>query len=410
MNGEKINNNKRIKIKNKKSVKIAQKIKKLKDFSLIKLSHSSNQCEMNPATATKPDAQAKRTYTKRMPKPKERPCGDGTITLADLNIDTLELIANYLEIENFIALYLALPKGLWTADALVERRLMRQPAVMQVTRAAQMFSFLGKIQPQYLNRLCYKNFMRFCIEPIHQEERFGLIRTMLEDHTKLFQTPGSIRKAKSDFNQFDIVRRSAYLSKALKHTWMRTYQTCGGTLITARTLVEHLKKDSKNPVLFGSERLTLVQMMTNSLIKGNKFLITLFMNLSSWHISSDTTMSNDIRKNYRLLIDNLTNHFKLKYGEFKLFITLVLRMNHPWSSYYPSYSILAFRPYEIIFDPFGINYNRSRHDMGFSEFKASIEKLNQRWCEYLAVEHVPLDYTRERINKLLHLTHHKNKR
>ena len=367
---------------------------------------------MNPATATKPDAQAKRTYTKRMPKPKERPCGDGSITFADLNIDILELIAKYLEIENFIALYLALPKGLWEADALVERRLTQQPAIMQVTRAAQMFSFLGKIQPQYLNRLCYKNFMRFCIEPIHQEERFGLIHTMLEDHTKLFQTPGSIRKAKSDFNQFDKVRRSAYLSKALEHTLMQTYQTCGGTLSAARTLVEQLKRDLKNPVLFGSERLTLVQVMTNALIKGNKFLITLLKNLSSWRISSDTSVSNnqDIRKNYRLLIHNLTNHFKLKYGEFKLFITLVLRMNRPWSSYYPSYSILAFRPYEIIFDPLGLNYKRSEHDLKMSEFKASIEKLNQRWCEYLAVEHVPLDYTRARVNKLLELTRQKNKR
>jgi len=367
---------------------------------------------MNPATATKPDAQAKRTYTKRMPKPKERPCGDGTITLADLNIDTLELIAKYLEIENFIALYLALPKGLWAADALVERRLMGQPGVMQVTRAAQMFSFLGKIQPQYLNRLCYKKFIPLCINPIHQEERFCLIHTMLEDHTKLFQTPGSIRKAKSDFNQFDKVRRSAYLSKALEHTLMQTFQTCGGTLIAAKSLVEHLKRDFKNPVLFGRENLSLVQAMSNSLIKGNKYLITLLINLSSWHIYGDTSvcLKHDILKNYRLLIHNLTNHFKLKYGEFKLFIKLVLNMNSPWSSPFPSNCILAFRPYEIIFEPFGINYKRSEHDLTMYEFKASIEKLNQRWCEYLAVEHVPHNYTKERVNKLLHLTHQKNKR
>ena len=361
------------------------------------------------ATATKPN----RAYTKRTPKTKERAFGDGSLTLTDLNIDTLENIASFLEIEHFIALYLALPKGLWTVDALLERRLMQQPATatMRSTRAAQMFSFLGKIEPQYLTRLCYKKFMRFCIDPIHEEDRVDLIQTMLTDHTKLFHTPGSIRKAKSDFNQFDKVRRSAYLSKALEHTWMKTYQTCGGSSTAAASMVQHLIRDVKNPILFGCEKkLTLVQAMSNALIKrGNKHLITLLLNLSSWRISSNISvyMNEENKKNYQVLRNNITNHLKEKYGEFELFIKLVLRFTQPWSTYFNSSCILAFRPYEIIFDPLGINYNRREHDMKMLEFKASIELINQRWCEYLSVDHVPQDYSRQRVNKLLELTRQK---
>ena len=46
------------------------------------------------------------------------------LALTDLNIDVLELIANHLDIDNFTALYLALPKDLWKANTLVERRLI----------------------------------------------------------------------------------------------------------------------------------------------------------------------------------------------------------------------------------------------------------------------------------------------
>jgi len=46
------------------------------------------------------------------------------LALTDLNIDVLELIANHLDIDNFTALYLALPKELWKANTLVERRLI----------------------------------------------------------------------------------------------------------------------------------------------------------------------------------------------------------------------------------------------------------------------------------------------
>ena len=371
---------------------------------------------MSASPATKPNAatKPKRAYTKRTPKTKERALGDGSLSIADLNIDVLENIANYLEIENFIAFYLALPKGLWMAETLLERRLMQQPATatMRSTCAAQMFSFLGKIEPQYLTRLCYKNFMRFCIDPIHEEDRVNLIQTMLTDHTKLFHTPGSIRKAKSDFNQFDKVRRSAYLSKVLEHTWMKTYQTCGGSSTAAASMVDDLIKDVKNPILFGCEKkLTLVQAMSNALIKGggNKHLITLLLNLSSSLISSHISvyMNEENKKNYQVLRNNITNHLKAKYGEFELFIKLVLRFTQPWSTYFNSSCILAFRPYEIIFDPIGINYNCREHEMKMLEFKASIELINQRWCKYLSVEHVPQDYSRQRVNKLLELTRQK---
>jgi hypothetical protein len=60
----------------------------------------------------------------------KRACDDGDdgpvapLALTDLNIDVLELIANHLDIDNFTALYLALPKDLWKANTLVERRLI----------------------------------------------------------------------------------------------------------------------------------------------------------------------------------------------------------------------------------------------------------------------------------------------
>ena len=365
--------------------------------------------------ATKPNAptKPKRAYTKRTTETKERAFGDGSLSLTELNIDTLENIACFLEIEHFIALYLALPKGLWTADALLERRLMQQPAAstMRSTRAAQMFSFIGKIEPQYLTRLCYKKFMRFCIDPIHEEDRVDLIRKMLTDHTKLFHTPGSIRQAKSDFNQFDKVRRSAYLSKALENTWMKTYQTCGGSSTAAASMLDDLTRDVKNPILFGCEKkLTLVQAMSNAL-GGNKHLITLLLNLSSWRISS--VYMNNIyyfynEENSQVLRNNITNHLKEKYGEFELFIKLVLILTQPWSSDYDYYSSFCeFRPYAIIFDHIGINYKCRENEMKMLEFKASIEIINQRWCEYLSVDHVPKNYSRQRINQLLELTRQK---
>ena len=353
-------------------------------------------------------ATAARKYKKRMPKTKERPCGDGSLSLADLHIDALEHIANQLDTEHFISLYLALPKGLWTAEVLLERRLMRQPDIILFDRAAKMYSFLGTIQPHYLNRLCYKTYMRLCSNPIHSADRINLFRTMMADHTKLFNTPGSIRQAKADFKQFDHVRRSTYLSKALEHTWMQTYKTCGGLMNAAKLIVEHLNRDAKNPILFGSQKLTFIQVMCNALIK-NKKLTTLLINLSSWRIPSDISlcMNQEHRKNYQLLRNNITNRLKAKYGEFELFLKLILILKHPWSSYFNSSSIYAFRPYEIVFDPLDINHNRREYDIKLLEFKFSIEKINQRWCEYLSVEHIPNDYSVERITTLWRLTREK---
>ena len=346
----------------------------------------------------------KRTYKKRQPY--QRPCGDGSLSLADLNIDVLENIAKYLDTEHFIALHLALPKGLWTADALVERRLMRQPDIMLFDRAAQLFSFLGTIQPEYLNRLCYKTYMRLCSDPIHTADRINLFQTMLADHTKLFTTPGSIRQAKADFKQFDHVRRSVYLSKALQHTWMRTYKICKADSNTAKSLVRHLDADLKRPVLFGSKKCTLVKVMSHALITHThqNRLIPLLLLLSSSHINL-SSMHTEIHKNYNKLIHNLSHYLKLRHGEFTLFINLVLQVNLTWSlntSYERRINrMYAFLPYRLIFG--GSDYNTAE----YREYRESVEKITHKWCKYLSVEYRQNDYSSETITKLWRLTREK---
>lgn len=346
-------------------------------------------------------APKKRVYKKRMPY--QRPCGDGSLSLADLNIDALELIANQLDTEHFIALYLALPKGLWTTDALVERRMMRQPDIILFNRAAQLFSFLGTIEPHYLNRLSRKTYLRLCSNPIHSADRVNLFQTMLADHTKLFNTPGSIRQAKADFKQFDHVRRSVYLSKALRHNWIYTYKKCKADIHTAKSLVRHLEADVKRPVLFGAEKLTLLQAMSNALIthKDKNQLIPLLLLLSSSHINLNS-MHNETYKNYNQLVHNLSHYLKLRHGEFKLFIKMVLQVNLTWSLNTPSARLgnrmYAFLPYRLIFN--GSDYNNT-------EYRESVEKITHKWCKYLSVEHVPNDYSAERITTLWRLTREK---
>ena len=366
---------------------------------------------MNPATAVALAGAAiatqavvapkKRIYKKRQPKQQHRPCGDGSLSLADLNIDALELIANQLDTEHFIALYLALPKGLWTADALVERRLMRQRDIMLFNRAAQLFSFLGTIEEHYLNRLSRKTYLRLCSNPIHVEDRINLVQTMLADHTKLFNTPGSIRQAKADFKQFDHVRRSVYLSKALRHTWMYNYKNCKADIHNVKSLVRHLEADVKRPVLFGAEKLTLIQAMSNALIthKHKNHLIPLLVNLSSSHINLNN-MHNETYKNYNQLVHNLSHYLKLRHGEFKLFIKMVVVIvNLNWQLNTPYQRrinrIYAFLPYRIIFGGTA------------TEYRESVEKITRKWCEYLSVEHIPNDYSAERITTLWRLTHEK---
>ena len=363
----------------------------------------ANAALASAALATQPVvASKKRVYKKRQPKQQQRPCGDGSLSLADLNIDALELIANQLDTEHFIALYLALPKGLWTADALVERRLMRKPDIMLFNRAAQLFSFLGTIEPQYLNRLCYNTYIRLCVNPIHSADRVNLFQTMLADHTKLFNTPGSIRQAKADFKQFDLVRRSAYLSKALRYTWMYTYKKCKANYNTASSLVRHLDVDLKRPVLFGPEKLTLVQAMSTALIshKCQTTLTRLILHLSSSRITFrlDPNMESESVKNYMQLKDNLSHYLKLRHGEFKLFIKLVVMVNLNWSLNTPYERrinrIYAFLPYDIIFED----------DI---KYRDSVEAITRKWCKYLSVEHVPNDYSAERITTLWRLTREK---